>query len=480
MGSLLDEVLSAGIIGFERALSQLNVTPQEFVQWQEGRIALLEPTLRALVARGPHHEVKTDLAVRTAIRLAVKDNIDVAGLPSTSGSPTYGDAPANRSASVVEKWVESGGSILAKTNMDECALGGNCSNTLFGATLNPWFGEGTPGGSSGGSAVAVAAGYCHVGVGTDTGGSIRNPAAMSGIIAFKPTWGTTSLRGIHPQAWSLDTIGVLGRSVEDCYITWRVMKGDLDLRRAGHAWPTTTEASPRRAQRVGIITALFEQMEPRAASIAHNWLEDLRDVYDIEEVDLVVGDDAMAACLAIIVSEFAAAWRSRPTEGLTSGVKSVLSAGSQVSAVEYIDAQRYRTSLIDTLVRTMGTYDVLIAPTMGVMASPTGYESLGAESNESGFASPMWNRAARYTTPWSLSGQPVVAMPVLEQGEGPGLSMQLIGAWNRERQLIDFARGFRQRLGLGDIRGPAWVSAMVSSARTPPIKPPEHDDSYAD
>ena len=161
------------------------------------------------------------------VPVAVKDNIDTAGLRTTAGSRVFRDRVPERDAPVVESLREAGAIVLGKTNLHEFAYGGTCTNVEFGAVRNPWNLAHVPGGSSGGSAVAVAAGLAPAALGTDTAGSVRLPAAQCGIVGLKPSYARTSIDGVLPLAWSLDHVGPMVREVGDAALLYGVLTGEM-------------------------------------------------------------------------------------------------------------------------------------------------------------------------------------------------------------------------------------------------------------
>jgi len=159
------------------------------------------------------------------IPIAVKDLYDTQGIRTTAGTPFFDDHVPTQDAVVVKKMKDAGALILGKTNTHEVALGVTNVNPHYGACRNPWDTARISGGSSGGSAAAVAAGMCLAALGTDTGGSIRIPASLCGVVGLKPTYGRSSLHGVFPLSWNLDHAGPLARSVRDAALLLQVMAG---------------------------------------------------------------------------------------------------------------------------------------------------------------------------------------------------------------------------------------------------------------
>src|SRR5574341_1371276 len=195
------------------------------------QIERLNPTLNAFITlqRIENRELETShLAsghLLSGIPIAIKDLFETKGIKTTAGSKFFADYVPTQDAAAVQKLKEAGAVILGKTNTHEIALGVTSNNPHFGACRNPWDTTRIPGGSSGGSAAAVASGMALAALGTDTGGSIRIPAALCGVVGLKPTYGRVSLRGVFPLSWNLDHAGPLTRTVKDAALLLQVMAG---------------------------------------------------------------------------------------------------------------------------------------------------------------------------------------------------------------------------------------------------------------
>jgi aspartyl-tRNA(Asn)/glutamyl-tRNA(Gln) amidotransferase subunit A len=221
---------------------------------------VLEEELHAGKTRGPLH----------GIPIALKDNIDTAGIRTTAGSAVFDDRYPKEDAEVARKLKAAGAIVLGKANMHEFAFGGTSSITYFGAVRNPWSFEHNTGGSSGGSAAAVAADLCFAALGTDTGGSVRIPASFCGVVGLKATYGLVSIRGIIPDAFSLDHCGPITRTVEDAAIMLNAMTGydKLDIASVQQAKEDYVQAmkQPVSGLRIGVPRApFFDHADPEVA-----------------------------------------------------------------------------------------------------------------------------------------------------------------------------------------------------------------------
>jgi aspartyl-tRNA(Asn)/glutamyl-tRNA(Gln) amidotransferase subunit A len=218
------------------ALRRKDLSPVDLARACLDRIATLDPRLNTFITLVPEQalaqarEQERELARGKrrgplhGIPIALKDNIDTAGIRTTAAAKGFAERIPTADAEVVRRLAASGAILLGKLNMDECAYGVTSTSGHFGAVRNPWGHAYVAGGSSGGPAAAVAAGLCYGALGTDTGGSIRQPAAWCGITGLKPTYGLVSARGVIPLAWSLDHVGPMARTAEDAALLLQVIQ----------------------------------------------------------------------------------------------------------------------------------------------------------------------------------------------------------------------------------------------------------------
>jgi len=272
---------------------QKSISPVELTKACLQRIERLNPRLNAYItvtaeaALSRAHELEAEVmrgrwrGPLHGIPVAVKDNIDTAGIRTTAASDLFKDRVPSEDAEVVRKLKNAGAILLGKTNLHEFALGVSSSVSYFGPVHNPWAPDRIPGGSSGGSAVATAAGLCLGSLGTDTAGSVRIPACYCGIVGFKPTYGRVSNRGVVPLSWTLDHVGPLCRTVKDAALILGVIAGydETDPASAATPVPDYNRAFGMQTAklRLGVPrTLFFESLDQETAKAAAAAIEVLR------------------------------------------------------------------------------------------------------------------------------------------------------------------------------------------------------------
>jgi aspartyl-tRNA(Asn)/glutamyl-tRNA(Gln) amidotransferase subunit A len=394
-----------------------------------------EAELRAGVDRGPLH----------GIPVAVKDIVETAGLRTTGGSRLRAEHVPARDAFVVHRLRQAGAVIVGKANTHEFAAGGTGENPHYGSARNPWDPERVAGGSSSGSAVAVAAGLALGAVGTDTGGSIRIPAACCGVVGLKPTYGRVSRAGVFPLAWSLDHVGPMAGSVGDAAALLGVMAGADPEDPASAPWPVPDfgarlgETASLRGLRLGIPrgwTAAGVQPGVRAAfEGALRALQSLG--AELREVDLPEPDALAPVNRAIAFAEGTAyhwADLQQHPELYGADVRARKEAGRLVTGVQYLQAQRLRAQLCRQVGAILREVDALATPTLPVVAPRFG--------EATGYGADL----IRFTAFVNLLGLPAVSVPCgLADGLPAGL--QLVGRAFREADLLRVAGAYEQARG---------------------------------
>jgi aspartyl-tRNA(Asn)/glutamyl-tRNA(Gln) amidotransferase subunit A len=333
--------------------------------------------------------------------VAVKDLVDVAGMVTTAGAVILPRAPAAEDAPVVRRLRGEGCVIVGKTNLHEFAYGVTSVNPHYGAVRNPHDLDRVAGGSSGGSAVAVAAGMCDWAVGTDTGGSIRIPASFCGVVGFKPALGSIDTAGVIPLSRSLDTIGPLAPDVAGAARAYSMMSGE--------ALPYEPGREPRLAVPAGWVADLDEPT-------ARAW----RLVSDgLPEIDFVQREPLYSVSLTILLVEAAVyhrRWAAECPEKYGADVIGHIRRGLEILAVDFDEAMAAWPKLREDAMHALEGIDALILPATAIVAPLIG---AGTEVRE-----PI----TRYTRPFNATGQPVVTLPAPVQGLPVGI--QVVGRTN--------------------------------------------------
>ncbi|MCB0119118.1 MAG: amidase [Anaerolineales bacterium] len=398
------------------------------------QIERLNPTLNAFITVIPKsdEEIKPDRHLPLlGIPIAVKDLYDTKGIRTTGGSKFFADHVPTEDAFVVEKIKQAGAYIIGKTNTHEIALGVTNNNPHFGACKNPWDVTRTPGGSSGGSAVAVATGMSLAALGTDTGGSIRIPASLCGVVGLKPTYGRISLRGIMPLSWNLDHAGPITKRVEDAALMLQIMGGyDSEDPASFKTLPGDFSSHMRdtiRDRRVAFAIGNFVE-EVTSPEV----LEAVRKAADvlagqgaiIEEVNMDFLHEGAIANSIMTQADGAAFHRERLQEHpdwFGADVRQRLETGAAFTSSEYSLARRTQAIVRRRCDLLFEEYDVLILPTTPITAPILEGENAVERAR----------LLTRLTSPFNLTGLPALSVPCGFDSEGLPIGLQIVSrAWN--------------------------------------------------
>jgi Asp-tRNA(Asn)/Glu-tRNA(Gln) amidotransferase A subunit family amidase len=367
------------------------------------------------------------------VPVAVKDLMQVQGMPLTGGSKALGRAQATRDAEIVARLKRAGAVVVGLTNLHELAYGVTSDNPHFGRVVNPVAPARIPGGSSGGSAAAIAAGIVRLAIGTDTGGSIRIPAACCGIVGFKPSYDALPRDGVLDLAHSLDHVGPMGRTVEDCAAMLAAL---LELP-AIPAWSRRNLSGATVARLGGYFAAPLDGEVRAAMDAAMQALaaDGARCVArDIEGMEL-----AAAIMLNTIAPEASAFHADRVRErGQDFGedVRVRIETGFFFPVHWYLKAQRMRTRLVEGIEAAFGDADMLICPTMRATAPQIGASRVDIEGKS--FA--LHTSVTNLTVPFNLSGLPAASIPWTASKDGAPISLQIVGRRGHDWRVLAFAR----------------------------------------
>jgi aspartyl-tRNA(Asn)/glutamyl-tRNA(Gln) amidotransferase subunit A len=384
--------------------------------------------------RGPLHGVP----------LAMKDLIACAGVRMTAGSQGLADHVPARDAFVTERLQAAGAVILGKLAMHEFAFGRPALEGPFPTGRNPWDVRRAPAGSSSGSAVAVAAGLCAGALGSDTGGSIRGPASMCGIVGLKPTYGLVSRRGVVPLSWSLDHVGPMTRSVWDSAVILQAIAGsdpeDASSRGARVADYTSALEAGARGLRLGVVRRYYVEWpglhaDVRSAATAA-FAELAGQGARLEDVDAPTLDLAPAiwACFTAEMYDYhAEGLRDRPQDYRES-TRTRLYMGALFTAQDLVRAQRLRARLAREVRGLLERVDALIFP--GQASPAVRFEDFPTTG--------LMPASTRYTSPWNLLGLPAVVVPCGFSREGLPVSIQIVGRPFDEALVLRIARAYER------------------------------------
>ncbi len=384
--------------------------------------------------RGPLH----------GIPISLKDNIYTKGIRTTAGSKILKDFIPQRDAKVVIQLKEAGAVILGKTNMHEFAYGVTSNNPHYGPVRNPWDLERISGGSSGGSAAAVAAGLCYGSIGTDTGGSIRIPSALCGVVGLKPTFGRVSVRDVIPLSPHLDCVGPLARTMAGAAI----MLDPIFVRGKGEpSLQSATKSSRKGRFRLGLPKTYFsdvispevEFMFERALRLLQKSGSNLKEVSIPLLSETEDAGNQIAWAEATHYHQQAGCFPARAAD-YGEDVRARLEIGAKVSATAYLRAMEVRNSFIEHFHAAMAgaNVDALAVPTTPIAAPMIGEET----TLVSGDKHPTRALLLRLNRPANLAGLPAVSVPCGFTPEGLPVGFQLIGAVTDEHLLLQIAKLF--------------------------------------
>lgn len=368
------------------------------------------------IDRGPLH----------GIPYALKDNFDTRGIPTTCGSRILADRVPDRDSAVYTQLTEAGAVLTGKTGMHEFAYGITSTNSSFGDIRNPHDPARIPGGSSGGSGVAVTADMVFFSMGTDTGGSIRVPASYCGCVGLKPAYGTLSRAGVFPLGFSLDTVGPLTRTVEDAATVMNVLAG---YRKA---------ALPNEKPRIGVPENFFNERIAEPVRKAFEEALERAQSLGWRLVPIAVPDPAALNTIGrlILLSEASAALQPylERREEFGADVLALVEEGFRVSATDYVNAQRLRRLYQTRWAEMWKEIDVVFTPTTPVLAPEIGQSKVEDED--------VRVASTRLVRPFNVLGVPALSIPVHTSSLPAGL--QVIGAPGREPQLCAIAESLTE------------------------------------
>jgi aspartyl-tRNA(Asn)/glutamyl-tRNA(Gln) amidotransferase subunit A len=449
----LSDVTSLGLLQVADLVRKKTVSPVELTHACLKRIERLNPSLNAFITvmadsalaeaqeaesevqrgkwRGPLH----------GIPIALKDLFDTAGVRTTAGSGVFKDRIPTEDAEVVRKLKAAGAVLLGKTNMHEFAYGGTSVISYFGAVHNPWDLSYIAGGSSGGSAAAVAAGLCYGALGSDTGGSIREPASYCSIVGLKPTYGLVSTRGVIPLSWSLDHVGPIARTIADAAVMLQAIAGydpaETTSQQMGipdYSAALNTKVS---SLRLGVARDFFfDGLHPEVEAAINEALSVLtRLTAGLQEIKIPVSPDT--SVLRAEAYAYHAEFMAKTPELYNPWTLERLRTDAEVTARAYIRGLREISELRRSTQRLFESVNVLVTPT-----APTPPRTI-LEAD----ADPPTRGAAldlRNTAPFDRNGLPTISIPCGFTTKGLPIGLQISGPLGGEAVALQLSHAYEQ------------------------------------
>jgi len=408
-----------------------------------------------------------DLPPLAGVPIIIKDNISYSDYPTTCGSRMLENYTPVYDATCIEKLIKAGAVVIAKANMDEFAMGSSNENSAFGPAINPACDGYVPGGSSGGSCAAVSAGIVPIALGSDTGGSIRQPAGFCGVVGLKPTYGTISRCGLVAFASSTDQIGPIAKNVADCALAFKIMSGQDSCDATSVPYDA---APPEPADQKLLIGVPGEYMsggvDPEVKTAVERAIEKMKsDGHVIKEVSLLHTEHAIAVYYIIANAEassnlarfdgvryglsqgreqgLAAMYAGTRSDGFGNEVKRRIMLGTFALSAGYYDAyygkaQKVRRLISDDFDKVFTNVDIIISPT-----SPTAAFKFEEKTND-----PL----AMYlsdilTVPASLAGIPAISIPCGKTSDGRPIGLQLMAPAYHDQKLLTAAACAEKLIG---------------------------------
>jgi aspartyl-tRNA(Asn)/glutamyl-tRNA(Gln) amidotransferase subunit A len=443
-----------------RLYRRRKLSPVELTQFLLDRIARLNPRLNAYLTLNSeialedaaaaesalcskkHCKSSRDLGPLHGIPISLKDNLYTAGLRTTGGSGFLRDFLPLQDAAVVTLLKNSGAVLIGKTNLHEFAYGVTSNNPHFGPVRNPWDLERIPGGSSGGSAAALAAGLCYGSIGTDTGGSVRIPAALCGVVGLKPGLGRVITDGAIPLSTTLDFVGPMARTVGDAALLFKAIATPVKAKR----WP---RAVAGKTLRIGIPKHFFlDVVSPDIQDAFESSLVTLKKLgAKLKEVTLPYLKETEHAGNQIAWAEAThyhqqAGWYPPHTGDYGEDVRSRLDMGEKVSALEYLRALDLREKFITGfhLALLENEVEALVTPTTPIAAPRIGEETISIAGEDH----PVRALLLRLNRPANLGGLPAISVPCGLTPTGLPAGLQFLTGVKGESLLLELAARFEQ------------------------------------
>ena len=440
--------LSAGELS--RLIRNQDVSPVEIIDAHLARIGETDTTLNSFITLLPEQAKAAARRAESEIQagnyrgplhgipVGLKDLFNTGGVRTTSGSRIFDTFVPDHDCTVAARFQQAGAILLGKLNMHPFAYGPTGENADYGHMHNPWNPELITGGSSGGSGSATAAGQCTITMGSDTGGSVRIPAALCGIVGLKPTYGLVSRHGLTPLSWSLDHPGPIVRTVEDAALAMNAIAGHdpNDIASSREAIPdyTTALTGDVRGLKIGVPREFFEApLDPEVAAAVQQAISQLEDLGAIvTEVSFPLFQHAQAISGTILMA--------KEGDKLYPPVRIRLEAGLFITAIDYLKAQQARTVFNHETRQLLTDVDLLLGPTEPVTAPPILAEKVQAGEQTIGTTAAL----TQYTRPYNITGGPAISVPCGFSKSGMPIGLQLAGKPFDELTVLRAAHAYEQ------------------------------------
>ena len=437
------------------------ISPVELVEACLAQIRRHEPQVNAFITLTQEqaliqaHQAEAEIQrgeIRSplhGIPLALKDLYETSGIRTTAGSLFLTSYIPSADSSVVAKLSKAGVTLIGKLNMHEIALGVTNENPHYGVCRNPWDLERIPGGSSGGSGAALAAGFCLASLGSDTGGSIRIPASLCGIVGLKPTYGRVSLKGVIPLSWHLDHAGPMARTVRDTGLLLQQIAGydpddlySIDMPVDDY---TSEIEKGVRGWRVAVASGnSFQDIDEDVLSAVEEAAKVLSELgADVELIDIPDFAAAAQANSVLLTSDAAEFHKERLdnwTENFSMDIRERLQIGAAYTRSAYIQVRRTQAVFNRQMALLFSKFDILLLPTTPVPALPL----------KKGVAVERAKQLTRFTAPFNFTGLPAISLPcgfAIRDGRKLPFGLQMVARPWAEAKLLRAAHAYEQAAG---------------------------------
>ena len=456
-----DELSLRPIAQLAPLLESRQISPVELFDETLKRIHKLQPKLNSFItiteAEGRKAATEAEAEIRNGhyrgplhgIPISIKDLFATRGVRTTAGSKVLGNSVPDFDATAVARLRQAGMVMVGKTNMHEFAYGVTNDNAHYGPARNPWDPSKVPGGSSGGSAAAVASSQCTASLGSDTGGSIRIPSAACGVVGLKPTYGRVSRHGAIPLAWSLDHVGPITKTVEDAAIMLDAIAGPdpNDPSAASRPVPDYRKEITRgvRGLRLGIPRQyFFDDIDPEIREHVNKAIRELESLGAATlEVDIpnLENCTAMEAHITLVeATSYHEPYLQRQPDDYSPEVRINLEAGRYLLGTDYVKSQRARTLLQDNFNQAFKHADVIVSPTLP--AFPPRVGEVWVQSGK--LRENVVDAFLRFNIPSDLTGLPAISIPCGFGSAGLPVGLQIAGKAFDETTILRVANAYEQ------------------------------------